>query len=292
MSAGAHGGTFEPFFLPAGARGERFCIYHPAMGVPRGGIVYLHPFAEEMNKSRRMAALQSRRLAACGFAVLQIDLYGCGDSSGDFGDARWEFWKADAALAVEWLKQRAGGSIYLWGLRLGALLALDFAGGEPEGCAGFLLWQPVVNGEQFMTQFLRLRVAGEMIAAGTAKTGTQQLREGLKAGGQLEIAGYDIASGLAAAIDRLKLAELAPRDAPVHWFDVVPEAGRTPPPASSRVADAWRARGMKVDVHTVVGEPFWNTIEIAECSPLLDATVNALLSLPQSNEPIDAFKQI
>ena len=147
MSAGAHGGTFEPFFLPAGASGERFCIYHPAAGAPRGGIVYLHPFAEEMNKSRRMAALQSRMLAARGFAVLQIDLYGCGDSSGDFGDARWEFWKADAALAVEWLKQRAGGSIYLWGLRLGALLALDFAAGEPAGCAGFLLWQPVVNGQ-------------------------------------------------------------------------------------------------------------------------------------------------
>jgi len=33
-----------------------------------------------MNKSRRMAALQARVFAAMGFGVLQIDLFGCGDS--------------------------------------------------------------------------------------------------------------------------------------------------------------------------------------------------------------------
>jgi len=88
VNAGARGGPFEPFFLPA-SRGERFCIFHPAAGALRGAVLYLHPFAEEMNKSRRMAALQSRMLAARGIAVLQIDLFGCGDSSGDFGDASW-----------------------------------------------------------------------------------------------------------------------------------------------------------------------------------------------------------
>ena len=99
MSAHSGDSPFEPFFLPA-AHGERFCIFHLPVGAARGGIVYLHPFAEEMNKSRRMAALQSRMLAARGFAVLQIDLFGCGDSSGDFGDARWEIWRQDVALAV------------------------------------------------------------------------------------------------------------------------------------------------------------------------------------------------
>ncbi len=70
----------------------------------RGAVVYVHPFAEEMNKSRRMAALQSRALAAAGFAVLQIDLLGCGDSSGDFGDASWDEWIDDVLLAVRWLR--------------------------------------------------------------------------------------------------------------------------------------------------------------------------------------------
>jgi alpha-beta hydrolase superfamily lysophospholipase len=50
----------------------------------------------------------------------------------------------------------------LWGLRLGALLALDAAPLCDPAPAGFVLWQPVVSGEQFLTQFLRLRVASAM----------------------------------------------------------------------------------------------------------------------------------
>ena len=275
MSPSAHSGPFEPFFLPA-ACGERFCIFHPAAGTPRGAIVYLHPFAEEMNKSRRMAALQSRALAAHGFAVLQIDLLGCGDSSGEFGEARWEIWKHDAVLAVQWIRRRVRAPVHLWGLRLGALLALDIAADCDESIGSFLLWQPVIDGESFLTQFLRLRVATGMINDGVAQTSTQDLRKELNAGAVMEIAGYDLAPELAHAIDRLKLAELAPRDAPVHWFEVVPEASRPLSPASRRVENAWIARGVEVNVRTVAGEPFWNTIEIAVCPALLDATDEAI----------------
>ena len=187
-----------------------------------------------MNKSRRMAALQSRMLAARGFAVLQIDLFGCGDSSGDFGDASWEIWQQDVMRGMQWLRQRGGRNVTLWGLRLGALLALDAARLCDPAPDGFVLWQPVVSGEQFLTQFLRLRVASEMIAGGRGE-GNRARRNcatSLNAGAVLEIAGYDLAPELARAIDGLKLAELAPRDAPVHWLEVVPEAGRPLPPAS------------------------------------------------------------
>ena len=230
-----------------------------------------------MNKSRRMAALQSRMLAGCGFAVLQIDLFGCGDSSGDFGEARWELWKEDVALAVAWLRQRAVGGIHLWGLRLGALLALDYGAGSGEAFGAYFLWQPVVSGEAFLTQFLRLRVATEMIADGVAATGTRALRESLTAGSALEIAGYELAPQLARAIDGLKLAELAPRGAPAHWFEVVPEAGRALPPAARRVADRWSASGIEVNVHTVAGETFWNTLEITDCPLLIEETTKVFV---------------
>ena len=65
----------EPFFLPVGG-GQRFCLYHPAAGECRGAVLYVHPFAEEMNRSRRMAALKARELASLGFAVLQPELQG------------------------------------------------------------------------------------------------------------------------------------------------------------------------------------------------------------------------
>jgi exosortase A-associated hydrolase 2 len=262
----------EPFFLAAG-RGVRFCIFHPPAGEPRATLLYLHPFAEEMNKSRRMAALQSRMLAAAGCAVLQVDLYGCGDSSGDFSEARWEIWKDDVALGLEWMRRRLAMPVHLSGLRLGALLALDYATGTDEDIAGLVLVQPLVSGESFLTQFLRLRVASEMMYAGTSKTGTQQLRGELARGRVVEVAGYGLAPELAQAIDRLKLEPLAPRRLPVHWLEVVRDADADFPPAAREVMSAWGAGGVKIHARKVVGPAFWNTIQITECHDLCRETV-------------------
>ena len=271
MSAGAHGGAFEPFFLPA-ARGERFCIYHPPAAAPRGSVVYLHPFAEEMNKSRRMAALQSRMLAAHGIAVLQIDLFGCGDSSGDFGDASWEIWQQDVVRGMQWLRQRGGTNVTLWGLRLGALLALDAARLCDPAPDGFVLWQPVLNGATLLTQFLRLRLASEMLSGGSSKTGVQELRASLAAGAVVEIAGYVLPPQLAAALDSLRLSDLGPAAGVVRWLEVVPEAGHALPPGAQRVVDSWMRSGVKLEVQCVPGQPFWNTPEITECPALIAAT--------------------
>jgi exosortase A-associated hydrolase 2 len=269
MSGSGSRAPFAAFFLPAG-RGERFCIFHPALGAPLGSVLYLHPFAEEMNKSRRMAALQARTFAARGYNVLQIDLFGCGDSGGDFGDARWDIWKEDAALAVDWLGRQAEVPIHLWGLRLGALLALDYSRDSGKSFAGLLLWQPVASGAQFMTQFLRLRLAGDMLAGGDANNGTEQLRAQLRAGKALEIAGYELAPELAQVIERLDLAALAPENVPARWFEISAEG--KPSPALRRAALAWGAAGAEVDLHAVRGEPFWSSVEISECPELTAAT--------------------
>lgn len=268
----------EALFLPAGD-GRRFALARRAADVRRGGVLFVHAFGEEMNKSRRMAALQARMLAEQGFSVLQIDLYGCGDSSGDFGDARWDIWREDVALGVRCLKKRVSAPIQLWGLRLGALLALDFGATAGEVFNRFLLWQPVISGEAFLTQFLRLRVATGMLDEQAPGSSTQGLRAELEANAMLEIAGYDLAPELARAIDRLKLADLAPHGVPVHWFEVAPEAGRPLSPASRRVADAWIGHGVDVNVRTVAGEPFWTTIEIAECRELLTETTRTVVEM-------------
>ncbi len=258
----------EAFFL-ATPLGARYCLFHAPQGACRGALVYVHPFAEEMNKSRRMAAVQARALAALGYGVLQIDLAGCGDSEGDFGDARWEHWKADLGAASAWLQQRLDRPAGLWGLRLGALLALDYARGAPV--AHLLLWQPVLQGAAFLTQFLRLRVAGDMLDASEAASGgTKQLRAQLQAGEALEIAGYTLAPQLAASIDALDAAQLAP-SCPTHWIEIVAAQERPLPPAATRIATVWSQQLQKV-----VCAPFWSTQEIAE-SPQLVAATCALL---------------
>lgn len=264
------------FFLPA-EPGHRFCICHsPAEGGAERGIVYAHPFCEEMNKSRRMAALQSRRLAALGYGVLQIDLFGCGDSSGDFAEARWEIWKRDLQTAISWLKSRVEGPLGLWGLRLGATLAADVARDSALGIEHLLLWQPISSGEQFLTQFLRLRLAAEMLAEGSAQSGVRELRETLVRGTPLEIAGYDLHPRLAAEIDALRLADLVPAVKRVHCLEVSPAAEPKLSPASQRTMDAWRTKGLDVRAAAVKGESFWSTIELTECEALLEATEDSL----------------
>ena len=117
----------QPFFLES-PRGPLFCLFlFPSEKPPVEGVLYLPPFAEEMHKSRRMAALQARALARAGYAVLQLDLSGCGDSAGDFGDATWDAWRDDIRLAYGWLAGQVPGAITLWGLRLGACLAVELA---------------------------------------------------------------------------------------------------------------------------------------------------------------------
>ncbi|MFL6657066.1 MAG: hydrolase 2, exosortase A system-associated, partial [Massilia sp.] len=222
MTSPAHAPA-QAFFL-ATPLGERYCLYHAPQGQCRGALVYLHPFAEEMNKSRRMAATQSRALAALGYGVLQIDLQGCGDSEGDFGDARWEHWLADIDAARNWLHTRLNVAVGLWGLRLGALLALDYARKTPV--SQLLLWQPVLQGSAYLTQFLRLRVAGDMLDPEAGAGGsTKQLRAQLANGEALEIGGYMLAPQMAASIDALDAAALGP-NCVTHWMEMVSAADR------------------------------------------------------------------
>ncbi|OOG22752.1 hydrolase 2, exosortase A system-associated [Thioalkalivibrio denitrificans] len=254
-----------------GARGGIFYVLHPPVGLLRGAVLYAHPFAEEMNKSRRMAALQARLLAAHGFAVLMPDHYGCGDSAGDFGEATWDGWIDDLAAAAELLHSRYNAPLTLWGLRTGCLLLSELLarGIAPERC---LFWQPVTSGELYLNQFLRLRTASEMMAGG--KESVKALREALARGETLEVAGYMLSPALA---QPLAGARLAPPACPAHWMEVVMDEGAELPPASCRVVDAWRAEGASVSVSTVPGEPFWNTQEIREVPALLDASLKCLL---------------
>ncbi|MEG0881839.1 MAG: hydrolase 2, exosortase A system-associated [Janthinobacterium sp.] len=261
-----------PFFLPASG-GQRYCLLHlppPGRGA-RGGIVYVHPFAEELNKSRHVAAAQARAFASFGYSVLQIDLFGCGDSSGDFGEARWDIWHNDLHLACAWLAQRVDGPLTLWGLRLGALLALDFASRAPLPLARLLLWQPELDGRRVIDRFLRLRLASGMLAGG-APEAPGQARAALAQGDSVEVAGYLLAPELAHAIDGVSASALQPSvpPVPVYWLDYQgPEQASSPLPPLAR---QWRDQGAAVHVASFGDGPFWHSGELLACPQLLDAT--------------------
>lgn len=270
----------QPFFLKVES-GERFCIYYPPVKVKKclGSFIYIHPFAEEMNKSRRMIAMQSKALSELGYAVLQIDLFGCGDSSGDFVDATWEIWLEDIAAAEKWLMEKQQhSSIGLWGLRLGGTLALNYAKKSSSKFSTIILWQPVVNTENYLNQFLRLHLAGEMIAGeGRRATGTSHLRNELAAGYSVEIAGYQLSPALARSVSELNTTNLIVTSCPVHWFDITSESKKMLSSASENLFHLWRSQGVDLQVHFISCSQFWASQDITIC-PELTSVMAELLS--------------
>lgn len=263
----------QAFFLPA-SHGHRFAIFYPAQGTTTLGLVaYIHPFAEEMNKSRRMAALQARAMAQAGYAVLQLDLRGCGDSSGDFGDATWKDWVDDVVRACQWLRQQGDAPLWLWGLRAGCLLAAQASQQLSETC-NFLFWAPAPSGKPLLQQFLRLKAAGDL-ASGNAKAIMEGLRAQLAAGAPVEIAGYTLAADMATGLER---ADLAPPSTAgrLEWLDVSSREDATLSPAAAKPLQAWADAGFSVRSQVVTGPAFWQTSEIEVAPALLTATVSAL----------------
>ena len=261
------------FFLPAPG-GQRFCIHHSPVGQARAAVLHVHPWAEEMNKSRRMAAMACRRLAGDGFAVLQLDLQGCGDSSSDFASASWAGWIDDLLLGVDWLRQTHGAvPLWIWGHRAGALLAVQVAARLPVA-PRLLFWQPTTSGKQVLQQFLRLKAAANL-QQGDAKSALQQARSDLGAGCLVDIAGYTLAPALALGLEQAML-EPPEETTQVLWLEV---STRTPPallPASVAAVERWRGAGHEVDASAVTGPTFWQTQEIEDAPALLDATAVAL----------------
>lgn len=280
----------EVFFLPSSfpAGGQRLCVFHPAPR-PRGLILYLHPFAEEMNKSRRMAAMQARAMAKAGFAVLQIDLLGCGDSSGDFGDATWDAWLDDVALGLQHLQTRTaaqaeppgqplpGAPVWLWGLRAGCLLAADAAKRMTQP-VNFLFWQAPASGKALLQQFLRLKIAGDL-ASGQSKGVMDDMRRQLANGGAVEIAGYWLGSGLASGLERGVLEPSAAAAVPtsrVEWIELSTRGEASLSPVAQKTIAQWQSGGFAVRSRVVNGPAFWQTTEIEDAPDLISATLQAL----------------
>jgi exosortase A-associated hydrolase 2 len=270
------GQACDVFFLPMPGRGQRLALHHyPKAADARGTVVYVHPFAEEMNKSRRMAALQSRALAAAGYAVLQIDLLGCGDSSGDFGDATWDDWVADVVEAVRWAHERhRHAPLTLWGLRAGCLLATS-AAQRIDAPADFLFWQPAAAGKLVLQQFLRLKLAAE-IQGGAAKGLMEQLRAQHAAGEAVDVAGYRLAPALAAGLESATVMPPAQAQSRVAWLEVSNREDATLLPASTTAVARWRHAGYHVTTEVINGPAFWQTAEIEESPALIGATVGVM----------------
>ena len=268
----------EAFFLPSKS-GDLFCIYYHPLdnSSEKGNILYIHPFADEMNKSRRMAALQAVSFARARFGVLQIDLLGCGDSKGEFDDATWDAWKDNINTAIHWLNSKGKAPVSLWGLRLGALLMMDWAKGRSVPIEKYIFWQPVLNGATAIHQFFRLASASRLM--GKDGESVTEIREKISQGQMVEIAGYQLNPDLVKAIENIKMEDLYPPEGSrIIWKEISLNDPADIGPASRKVIDLFEQKDCRIDVEPITGNTFWNSVEISTLPDLIASTTNSMIS--------------
>jgi len=205
-------------FLTGGA-GECLAVHRrpAASQTPRGSLLILPPFGEEMNRTRRFLAVLAERLCDHGIASLTLDVHGTGDSAGEFADATWEGWIGDAGAAFRHLCESDGHAPWVSGVRSGALLGAEaVAAGLPA--SGLLAIQPVLEGERFLRHLLRTRTMARMLRGERESVDT--LRDRLRCGESVEVAGYELSPELATALSERALAKLPAPPGGVLWYEL------------------------------------------------------------------------
>ncbi|MGH7495697.1 MAG: alpha/beta fold hydrolase [bacterium] len=167
-------------------------LHYPQPNDNGAGLVFCQAFAEEQNISHRIMANFARALAAGGYHVLRFDYMGCGDSSGESGQATIATRVADVLSSIALLKKKTGlERIGLLGLRLGAVCAALAAEKNP-GIAFLILCAPVVDVKNYLWQLLRSNVAAQMVIYGEIRHDREQLVQNLMSGQLINIDGYDL----------------------------------------------------------------------------------------------------
>lgn len=264
----------EPFFLDA-PEGRIFAVYHRPRNPEkiRGHVLCVPPFNEEMNRSRSMMTLLAQALAGFGFGTLIVDLYGTGDSEGEYSDARWAIWLDDIRAASRWLMQRPGGISAILGVRLGAVLAAQIHAEWGMPGVALVLWQPVLDGKVHLTQFFRVRMAAQLDRAELPRETTASMRQQLATGQTVEVAGYEIHPELAKAIDEVRLTRYPlVKGSRVLWLENAGQNQKEISPASKNALLAWETDGVTVDAVAYSGPAFWQVHERVVTPSIIELT--------------------
>jgi exosortase A-associated hydrolase 2 len=256
--------------------GRFFTVQFRCSERPKAHIVFVPPFGEEMNRCRALVAEQARNFAASGYACTLIDFYGSGDSQGELYDASLQIWHENIRLAVEELQREESLPVVLWGLRLGAFLALDFAAKSGVAIDSIVLWQPVVSGARYVTQILRQRVAA-LAGKNLAPETTAQIREKLAAGERVEISGYTVGGVLMEAVESLSLTDMtALCSGKIHWLENVSEPGEALTGATLKAIEQLKSLQNDIQVHPFTGPQVWQ-LHKRDALPELISITSSLL---------------
>ncbi|MGA9422424.1 MAG: alpha/beta hydrolase, partial [Rhodanobacteraceae bacterium] len=121
------------------------------MSNPRAGVLVCAPFFHEYIVGYRLFALLGAALAEQGVTVLRFDYYGTGDSGGVDTDFSLAGACADAASALDVLREQVVSlPVAILGVRAGALPAIRAS--SASDLRALWLWQPVLDGTEYISE--------------------------------------------------------------------------------------------------------------------------------------------
>ncbi|MFV0476235.1 MAG: alpha/beta fold hydrolase [Parahaliea sp.] len=255
----------EPEFI--GQTGQKIFLlsFQPASAT-QGQIVFVPPFAEEMNRCRSLVASQARQFASAGWGCNLLDLYGTGDSDGEFSEATLVHWFADIDLAVNTVQQRYGCRPVLWGLRTGALFAWHYAHRYQQNIASLFLLAPLISGRQFTRQLVRQRIAAALSRDDKSET-AEKINAQWQAGECVEIGGYELGGELMLALSALEMSADNLPSTTIVWLEHEAAEGKGPALAVDRLLKSLPTAS--VNLQMFGGPPFWQMNRRADDSKVL-----------------------
>ena len=103
-------------------------------------VILLHGFTSTKDRPHNIRAATAMRDA--GFATLRFDLYGHGESGGDFRNHTLFKWISNTIAVINWALTQGYDDLYLSGHSQGGLVAALVAGMEPDRIHGLILRAP------------------------------------------------------------------------------------------------------------------------------------------------------
>jgi exosortase A-associated hydrolase 2 len=244
------------------AQGARaLCTTHAATAPARAWLLAIPPFAEEMMKARQQFTQLARELQPLGLSTVILDVRGTGDAEGELADFTWDDWCSDVKQTYETLA-RTGLPVYVLGLRLGALLALNSLEKAQTCAAGIVLWEPQFAGKMALKQFLRVGTMSAKMAGKEADASD---------GNAQEVGGYLLSAAFQASVNEAN-APLSLPAARALVVKIASDADVLIPPGWQKTFSPWRDGGVLVDIDTVQFPAFWTTPEIIASAELSQKT--------------------
>lgn len=245
----ANGAPPQPEYRFFGRVSERlFGVLHRAhQANATSGAVLCYPMGQEYMRIHRTYVELARRLAAANCHVLRFDYYGAGDSAGETIDGSLQRWKADIHTAIDEMRRlTAVRDVHLVGSRIGANLAVQVHG-ERTDLAGLVLWEPILNGAEYIAALRR--ASGSMLADNARLEGYAQRPMSWFA----EFAGFPVSKTL---FDELAAIDLVAAPA-ASMHDILVLANSAKPALASFVASRTNALGGPQYVVTEESDAIW-----------------------------------